>query len=395
MAVTALTEDNTKLEIADAEYTGEELTPEVTVYVNDKKLDPSSYEVTYSDNVNAGKGTCTVKGTGKFSGTIQGEFEIKKSTKTITTEKTEIEVLENAEPFDLEVTGQGTLTFASSAPEVAEVDPETGRVTVKAVGETEITVSSEGTENYEAGQIVIKITVKEVPVEPEEPDTKVTLTKDNTVIEVADVTYTGKAQKPEVTVTVDGKKLEAADYTASYANNVNAGTAKVTITGKNDYTGSVEQTFKINKGTVTYSSTNKNIAIVNSKSGLVRTKKPGRVQIKITVSGNSNYNKASGIVTLIVTPAKSSITKLASNSSRSLKVTYKKVSGATGYQITYATNKSFKSAKTKYVSAKYGSATIKNLAKNKRYYVRVRAYKTINGKRYMGLGSSVKSVKVK
>lgn len=94
MAVTALTEDNTKLEIADAEYTGEELTPEVTVYVNDKKLDPSSYEVTYSDNVNAGKGTCTVKGTGKFSGTIQGEFEIKKSTKTITTEKTEIEVLE-------------------------------------------------------------------------------------------------------------------------------------------------------------------------------------------------------------------------------------------------------------------------------------------------------------
>ena len=111
------------------------------------------------------------------------------------------------------------------------------------------------------------------------------------------------------------------------------------------------------KGTVTYSSTNKNIAIVNSKSGLVRTKKPGRVQIKITVSGNSNYNKASGIVTLIVTPAKSSITKLASNSSRSLKVTYKKVSGATGYQITYATNKSFKSAKTKYVSAKYGSAT--------------------------------------
>ena len=135
-----------------------------------------------------------------------------------------------------------------------------------------------------AGQIVIKITVKEVPVEPEEPDTKVTLTKDNTVIEVADVTYTGKAQKPEVTVTVDGKKLEAADHTASYANNVNAGTAKVTITGKNDYTGSVEQTFKINKadqtvtgntlyvynryitvkaagkGTVTYSSTNKNIA---------------------------------------------------------------------------------------------------------------------------------------
>ena len=172
--------------------------------------------------------------------------------------------------------------------------------------------------------------------------------------------------------------------------------ADQTVTGNTLYVYNRYITVKAaGKGTVTYSSTNKNIAIVNSKSGLVRTKKSGRVQIKITVSGNSNYNKASGIVTLIVTPAKSSITKLASNSSRSLKVTYKKVSGATGYQITYATNKNFKSAKTKYVSAKYGSATIKNLAKNKRYYVRVRAYKTINGKRYMGLGSSVKSVKVK
>jgi len=62
MAVTALTEDNTKLEIEDAEYTGEELTPEVTVYVNDKKLDPSSYEVTYSDNVNVRKGYLYSKG---------------------------------------------------------------------------------------------------------------------------------------------------------------------------------------------------------------------------------------------------------------------------------------------------------------------------------------------
>lgn len=61
-------------------------------------------------------------------------------------------------------------------------------------------------------------------------------------------TYNGKPQTPEPTVTVDGSTLvKDQDYTVSYENNVNAGTAKVIVTGKGDYTGKVEKEFTIAK----------------------------------------------------------------------------------------------------------------------------------------------------
>ncbi|MCR5666576.1 MAG: FMN-binding protein [Eubacterium sp.] len=80
---------------------------------------------------------------------------------------------------------------------------------------------------------------------------------------------------------------------------------------------------------------------------------------------------------------------------KSLKVTYKKES-ATGYQIQYSTSSKFKNAKTiKVTSAKKTSKTIKKLAKKKKYYVRVRAYKKIGSTVYYGTYSSTKSCKTK
>ena len=58
--------------------------------------------------------------------------------------------------------------------------------------------------------------------------------------------YTGAAQKPGVTVTADGQTLAAEGYTVSYSGNTNAGTATVTVTGKN-YINSVQKTFSIQK----------------------------------------------------------------------------------------------------------------------------------------------------
>ena len=59
--------------------------------------------------------------------------------------------------------------------------------------------------------------------------------------------YAGKALKPSVTVTLNGKKLKAGtDYTVSYANNTKAGsTASVIITGKGNYVGTAIQNFEI------------------------------------------------------------------------------------------------------------------------------------------------------
>ena len=69
------------------------------------------------------------------------------------------------------------------------------------------------------------------------------------------VTYNGKAQAPALNV-VDGTKVltTGTDYTAVYSNNTNAGTAKVVITGKGNYSGTAEQTFTINKKPVTVTS---------------------------------------------------------------------------------------------------------------------------------------------
>ena len=67
---------------------------------------------------------------------------------------------------------------------------------------------------------------------------------------IPDETYTGKALTPAITATYNGTKLvEDIDFTLSYSNNTNPGTATVTITGKGKYTGEVTKTFQIIKKT--------------------------------------------------------------------------------------------------------------------------------------------------
>lgn len=82
---------------------------------------------------------------------------------------------------------------------------------------------------------------------------------------------------------------------------------------------------------------------------------------------------------------------------KSVKVTWKKVKGIKGYQIQYSTNKKFKKGnKTITVkSAKSTSATIKKLKSKKKYYVRMRTYKIVNGKKVYSAWSKAESVKVK
>ena len=74
-------------------------------------------------------------------------------------------------------------------------------------------------------------------------------------ITVANQTYTGKARTPNPVVKVGGKTLaKGTDYTVSYKNNTNVGTATVTITGKGNYTGTKSATFKITKASSSSSS---------------------------------------------------------------------------------------------------------------------------------------------
>lgn len=76
-------------------------------------------------------------------------------------------------------------------------------------------------------------------------------------------------------------------------------------------------------------------------------------------------------------------------------VTWKKVSGAAGYQVTYSLKKKFKNAKTITVSASKAKTVLRKLKKNKKYYVKVRAFKTYRGQTYYGNYSKVKKVTIK
>ena len=82
---------------------------------------------------------------------------------------------------------------------------------------------------------------------------------------------------------------------------------------------------------------------------------------------------------------------------KSFKVTWKKKTGVSGYQVQYATDKKFKKNKKTVTVAKKNatSKTIKKLKSKKTYYVRVRTYKIVNGKKVYSSWSKVKAVKTK
>lgn len=97
-----------------------------------------------------------------------------------------------------------------------------------------------------------------------------------------------------------------------------------------------------------------------------------------------------------VKPKKTSIKKL-SKGKKKFTVTWAKVSGVKGYQIQYSTDKKFKknNKSVTVTKQKTTKATVKKLKSKKKYYVRVRTYKTVNGKKIYSSWSKVKSVKAK
>lgn len=153
--------------------------------------------------------------------------------------------------------------------------------------------------------------------------------------------YNGKTQKPKVKVTYKGKTLSSKYYTVVYKNNKNIGTATVTVKGK------------------------------------------------------GTYKKCSGKATFKIALKKSTLSSLKTGK-KSATLSWKKITGSTGYQIQYSTSKNFAKAKTvKIAGAGKRSTTIKKLTSKKTYYVRIRAYKIVNKKTVYGAWSVSKKVVVK
>ncbi|MBR4116767.1 MAG: leucine-rich repeat domain-containing protein [Clostridia bacterium] len=120
------------------------------------------------------------------------------------------------------------------------------------------------------------------------------------------------------------------------------------------------------------------------------SKKVGQYTIKVNYKGKYNGTKN---LNYEINPKG---TKVSSSSAakKSLKVKIKKQSSQTsGYQIQYSTSSKFKSSKTK--TTKSTSYTIKSLESKKNYYVRVRTYKTVDGKKYYSDWSTAVKKKTK
>ena len=244
---------------------------------------------------------------------------------------------------------------------------------------------------------------------------RISISKASVTLSTSTYAYDGKAKKPGVTVKLNGKTLKnGTDYTVSYSNNIKVGTAKVTITGKGNYTGSVSKTYSIKnnfkKATVsgisTKAFTGKNItqSITVKYNGKTlkkgtdytvsysNNKKIGTATVKI--AGKGSYT---GTITKTfkINPAKQEIQKLTAKS-KAFFVDWAQKGSATGYEIQYATNSKFTRAKKVTITNnKTDKTTVSKLSGKKKYYVRVRSYTTVKGTKYYGAWSSVKNVTTK
>ena len=244
---------------------------------------------------------------------------------------------------------------------------------------------------------------------------RISISKASVTLSTSTYAYDGKAKTPSVTVKVGGKTLKNdTDYTVSYSNNTKVGTANVTITGKGNYTGSVSKTYIIKnnfkKATVsgisTKAFTGKNITQSITVKYNGKTLKKG-TDYTVSYSNNKSIGTATvkiagkgsytGTITKTfkINPAKQEIQKLKAKS-KAFFVDWAQKGSATGYEIQYATNSKFTSAKKVTITNnKTDKATVSKLSGKKKYYVRVRSYTTVKGTKYYGAWSASKSVTTK
>lgn len=247
------------------------------------------------------------------------------------------------------------------------------------------------------------------------------------VVTVKDLTSTQAAQADGPVVMASGKVLKKGkDYTVSYSNNVNAGKAKVTVTGKGNYTGKKTMTFTIQKAKntitaskiskkastkaqtaslnakakggakLTYRSDNKGVTVSGKGKVTLAKKFVGTATITITAQETKNYKAATKKITFTVKLPAVKLSSAKSAEPGKLTVKWAKNVFATGYQVQYATSSKFTGAKTAKIS-KYQTvtSTLSGLTEGKKYYVRVRAYKTSGKTTVYSAWSSAKSATVK
>ena len=308
-------------------------------------------------------------------------------------------------------TTAGTVKYTCSCGDTyTETIPATGHKSSAWITDKAASIGVKGSKHRECTVCKKVLETAEIPAL-----SRISISKASVTLSTSTYAYDGKAKTPSVTVKFGGKTLKSGtDYTVSYSNNIKVGTAKVTITGKGNYTGTISKTYSIKNdfkkatisGISTKAFTGKNITQSITVKYNGKTLKNGT---DYTVSYSSNKNIGTATVkitgkgsytgtitkTFKINPAKQEIQKLTAKS-KAFFVDWAQKGSASGYEIQYATNSKFTSAKKVTITnKKTDKTTVSKLSGKKKYYVRVRSYTTVKGTKYYGAWSATKSVTTK
>lgn len=387
-------------------YDGAEKKPVVTVKSDNAQLTADTdFTVSYSSNINAGTATVTITGKGNYSGSIKKQFTITPA---------------DFSGFSAELSAD-TVTYTGSAQKPGATVKSGDKVLVSG---TDFTVSYSNNTNAGTAKATIK----------GKGNYSGTITKEFTITpaDISQLTaslsadifrYNGTEQKPSVTVKSRDKMLVPdTDFTVSYSDNIDVGTATVNITGQGNYTGSMTRTFTITnaripavitaksvtlnqstkKTSIFTAETDGKITLKSSNSKIVKVSgtkiipvAPGKVTLTITAARGQDYEKASKKISVTVRPLTTSKLSLKSTAKKQATVSWTARKSISRYQIYYSQRSDMKNAKHITAKSSAKSAVLKNLNSKKKYYVRIRTYKTVSGKKYYSTWSSVKSVTVK
>ena len=322
-------------------YTGKAITQIPIVTLGSTTLTHNiDYTVSYFNNTNAGTATVMITGKGNYTGTKTATFKINKAAQSITA-KAAASRIAVGKTTTVSITGaKGIKSFKSSNTAIANVDAKTGKITPKKVGTAKITATSAATANYNAASKTV--TIKVVPA----------------------ATASLKADNQATGIKLTWKKVTGANGYKVYRGS----TLIKTITSGN---------------TVTFADT---------KANTNGTKYTYKVVAK-AATGDSTLSKSVALYR-VARPAISSVTNSAASK---MTVKWGKNAKATGYQIQYSTDKTFKTG-NKAVTVAGASAVSKvigSLTKSKTYYVRIRTYKTVGSAKYWSVWSTAKGVKIK
>jgi len=210
-------------------YTGEPRTVSPVVMFGNTKLKKNrDYTLSFENNVHAGKAKVIVTGQGNFTGQKSAKFVIQKAPLT----KVKVSKIAKKTYTGSAITPNPTITYKGTKLKKG-IDYRLVYKSNKNAGKAQVVVKGIKGGNF-TGKKYVTFTIKRAPV------------KNAKASSISDQKYTGSPIKPTPKLTFKGKKMKKGrDYTLSYSSNKNAGTAKVIVKGKGNFTGKKTLTFKI------------------------------------------------------------------------------------------------------------------------------------------------------